>query len=124
MRAAHGSRRDVAAPARLTLSEHHLPLRFAGEVPLPELGARELDEQALELAHRQHVGQRLALPRRPQRQRRAAEERLQRRPPLRHVFAFELLHAGANLGQIQALLDHKHLDSTAPALGRLTVVAR
>ena len=46
------------------------------EVTLPQLRPTGLDEQALELAHRQYVGQRLALLRRPQRQRRIADQSL------------------------------------------------
>jgi hypothetical protein len=45
-------------------------------VALPDFRAAGLDEQALELAHRQHVGQRFALLRRPQRQRRIADQPL------------------------------------------------
>jgi hypothetical protein len=45
-------------------------------VPLPELVASRLDQQSLELAHRQDVRERLARLRRPQRQRRVPHESL------------------------------------------------
>jgi hypothetical protein len=45
-------------------------------VPLPEVVAPGLGEQALELSHRQRVRQRFLLLRRPQRQRRIADDSL------------------------------------------------
>jgi hypothetical protein len=46
------------------------------EVTLPQIRATRLDEQALKLAHRQRVGQHLALLRRPERQRWIADDSL------------------------------------------------
>jgi hypothetical protein len=51
-------------------------LRLAREVPLPEVVANWLREQSLELAHRQRVREHLSLLRRPQRQRRVAQDAL------------------------------------------------
>jgi hypothetical protein len=51
-------------------------LGLARGVALPELVPAGLDEQALKLAHRQHVGESLALLRCSQRQRRVTDEAL------------------------------------------------
>src|SRR5215217_7885272 len=51
-------------------------LRLGMEVPLPDLRSSRGGEQALELSHRQHVREHLALLRRPQRQRRIAQQAL------------------------------------------------
>jgi hypothetical protein len=56
--------------------QQSVALWLAREVALPEVVARRLGEQALELAHRQRVREGLALLRRPQRQRRIAHDSL------------------------------------------------
>jgi len=62
---------EQLAPAQSAVGHHGeqqpVALGLTAKVPLPQLGAGGLSEQPLELAHRQHVGKRLALLRRPQR---------------------------------------------------------
>ena len=64
------------AAIRHQREEQPVSLRLAVEVTLPDICTTGLEEQPLELAHRQHVGQRLGLLRRPQRQRRVAQQPL------------------------------------------------
>ena len=64
------------AAVRHQRQEQPVAFRLAGEVPLPHLCPAGDREQPLELAHRQHVGQRLPLLRRPQRKRGIAEKPL------------------------------------------------
>src|SRR5215210_7267947 len=70
---------ELAAPQTCVghqREQEAVALRLGMEVPLPDLLLSCGREQALEFSHRQHVGEHFALLRRPQRQRRIAQQTL------------------------------------------------